>query len=324
MTDRVIDDADAVAVTRVRPAAVVAFVMLAFALAWLAVLPLWLGDGLAAPFSFAILPLMMTTPTLALLIVLLVLRPLPRGRRLRFLGVWPLRPARRVIGMSLIGLFGPIVLIALSAFLAIALGWVQADLTGFSGFAGALEATTPDGVPAPPVQLIIALQLISIPVVGATLNALFAFGEELGWRGFLVPALRPLGTWSALLLSGAIWGLWHTPVILLGHNFGRTDITGVLVMTVGCIGWGVLLGWLRLRSASVWPAVFAHGAINAAAGMVMLFHAASSTVDPALAGPLGVAGWIVCAVAIAILALAGQFRRQPQLADPAAPPAANP
>src|SRR5690606_15530517 len=123
----------------------------------------------------------------------------------------------------------------------------------------------------PPAGVLIAAQLVAIPFAAATINALAAFGEEIGWRGFLVPALRRYGTWPALLISGAIWGLWHAPVILLGYNFGRPDITGVLLMTGGCLAWGVLLGWLRLRSASLWPAVFAHGAMNATAGLPMLF-----------------------------------------------------
>ncbi len=93
-----------------------------------------------------------------------------------------------------------------------------------------------------------------------------------------------------------------------------TDITGVLFMIGGAVAWGILFGWLRLRSASVWPAVFAHGALNAAGGMIAVVFAAGTTYDLALAGPLGVAGWIVCAVVIAILALTGQFRRQPELA----------
>ena len=118
-----------------------------------------------------------------------------------------------------------------------------------------------------------------------------------------------------LLISGVIWGAWHSPIILLGYNFNRIDISGVLLMIVGCMAWGVLLGWLRLRSASVWSAVFAHGALNASASMISWFFLAGTTFDMALAGPLGVAGWIVCAAVIVVLALAGQFRQQPELAD---------
>ncbi|MGW8484462.1 CPBP family intramembrane glutamic endopeptidase [Microbacterium sp. NPDC055903] len=298
---------------RVRATVTVSFVLIACGLAWLVALPLWLGDGLADPLAPFVLPVMMFTPAIAVLIVMLVLRPVPRGERLRFLGIWPLRPARRVVWMSVIALFAPVALVALSVCVAALLGWVQLDLVGLSGFTQTLEKAVPEGVPLPPTWLVIASQLISIPIAAATINAVMAFGEELGWRGFLMPALRPLGTWPALLVSGVIWGLWHSPVILLGYNFGRLDVSGVLFMTAGCIAWGVLLGWLRLRSASVWPAVFAHGSLNASAGMIAWFVAAGTSVDMALAGPLGVAGWIVCAVTAVVLALCGQFRRQPEL-----------
>ncbi len=299
--------------TRIRPAATIAFILLACGLAWLAALPMWLDRGLANPLSTALISMMMFTPAIAVVVVMLTMRPVPRGERLRFLGMWPLRPAKRVVGMMVLGLFGPILLVALSVVVAALCGWVTLDLVHFSGFAEQLEASLPAGVPAPPVMVVILSQLLMIPFAAATVNAALAFGEELGWRGFLVPALRQYGTWPALVISGLIWGLWHAPVILLGYNFGRTDMAGVLLMTAGCLAWGVLLGWLRLRSASLWPAVFAHGAMNAAGALITLLFAAGTTFDMALAGPLGVAGWIACAIVVVVLVLTGQFRRQPEL-----------
>ena len=299
--------------TRIRPTATIAFILLACGLAWLAALPMWLDRGLANPLATALIPVMMFTPALAVVVVMLTMRPVPKGDRLRFLGMWPLRPAKRVVWMMVLGLFGPVLLVALSVVVAALCGWVTLDLVHFSGFAEQLEASLPAGVPAPPVMVVILSQLLMIPFAAATINAALAFGEELGWRGFLVPALRQYGTWPALVISGLIWGLWHAPVILLGYNFGRTDVTGVLLMTAGCLAWGVLLGWLRLRSASLWPAVFAHGAMNAGGALITLLFAAGTTFDMALAGPLGVAGWIACAIVVVVLVLTGQFRRQPEL-----------
>lgn len=295
---------------RVPWAAVIVFVFTACALAWVVTLPLWLGDGLAEPISGVLLPAMMFTPAIATLLVTFALRVPARGQRARFLGLWPLRPAKRVIWLIVVGWLAPPLLVGLGIVVAAALGFVQIDLA-FAGFAAQLEAALPPGTPLPPVGVVVFAQLAMLPL-GALINSLFAFGEELGWRGWLLPALRPMGTWPALLLSGAVWGLWHSPVILLGYNFGRTDLTGVLFMVGGCVAWGVLFGWLRLRSASVWPAVIAHGSLNAAGGLVLLF--AASQPDLALAGPLGVAGWIVLAVVTVVLVSTGQFRRQPELA----------
>ncbi|OSP04636.1 CPBP family intramembrane metalloprotease domain-containing protein [Microbacterium sp. LEMMJ01] len=302
--------------TRVPWRAVLIFTLTACGLAALVCLPLWLGDGLAEPFAGALLPVMMFTPAAAVLVVMLTTGVPEKGGRARFLGMWPLRPAKRVVGLLVAAWLVPPLLVALGVLLAAAFGWVRLDLT-FSAFADQLAQALPPGTPVPPVGVVVFAQLAAIPV-GALVNSVLAFGEELGWRGWLLPALRPLGTWPALLLSGAIWGLWHSPVILLGYNFGRTDVTGVLFMIGGCVAWGVLFGWLRLRSGSLWPAVVAHGALNAAAGLVLIV--AAEQPDLALAGPLGVAGWIVAAVVALVLVLTGQFRRQPELAAPRTPP----
>ena len=302
--------------TRVPWRAVLIFTLTACGLAALVCLPLWLGDGLAEPFAGALLPVMMFTPAAAVLVVTLTTGVPEKGSRARFLGLWPLRPVKRVVGLLVAAWLVPPVLVALGVLLAAAFGWVRLDLT-FSAFADQLAQALPPGTPVPPVGVVVFAQLAAIPV-GALVNSVLAFGEELGWRGWLLPALRPLGTWPALLLSGAIWGLWHSPVILLGYNFGRTDVTGVLFMIGGCVAWGVLFGWLRLRSGSLWPAVVAHGALNAAAGLVLVVAAMQP--DLALAGPLGVAGWIVAAVVVLVLTLTGQFRQQPELAAPRTPP----
>ncbi|MGO1290831.1 MAG: CPBP family intramembrane glutamic endopeptidase, partial [Brevibacterium linens] len=79
-----------------------------------------------------------------------------------------------------------------------------------------------------------------------------------------------------------------------------------------------------LRTGSVWPAVFAHAALNGSNAMLLglLMDSGASTPDPALFTLLGISGWIVSAVVIATLVLTGQFRKQPELGIKKAAPAA--
>lgn len=307
---------------RVPWGAVTLFIVISFTLAWLVAIPLWSTgpDSVAFPLMLTLLAsIMMFTPTVAMLVVVFLMRLPAKGMRLRFLGVWPLRPAKRVVWFTVAAVFAPLVVVVLSVAIAALCGWLTLDLVNFSGFAETLESSLPAGsVPLPPTAAIVVAQLIAIPFA-AIINSVFAAGEELGWRGWLLPALRPLGKWPALVISGAIWGLWHAPLILLGYNFGLTDWRGVALMTAGCIAWGVLLGWSRLRSGSVWPAVVGHGALNASAGLFMIVAAAGVPVDAALVSPLGVAGWIAIAIAVLVLLATGQFGREAQLAPDRVP-----
>ncbi|WP_235511441.1 CPBP family intramembrane glutamic endopeptidase [Agromyces sp. Root81] len=299
---------------RVPWAAVAVFAVVSCGLAWLVAAPLWArGMGMADPLLPVIAAAMMFTPAIATVAALLVQRR-QRGRRgargiLRDLGMWPLRPVGRTLGMSAAAIVVLPLLIAAGLLVVGILGLARFDLVGFSGFAEQLDALLPAGTPAPPIVLLVTMQFLMIPV-GAIINAPFAFGEEIGWRGWLLPALRPLGVWPALLVSGAFWGFWHSPLILLGYNFGLTDVTGVLLMILACMLLGVLLGWTRLRTGSVWPAVFGHGAFNAAAGLGGIVIAAGSPVPTAwIAGPLGLVMCAVFAAVVAVLVAVGQFRR---------------
>jgi membrane protease YdiL (CAAX protease family) len=305
--------------TRVPWAAVAVFAIVSCGLAWAVASPLWVrGLGMADPLLPVISAAMMLTPAIATVAALLVERRRrgPRGARgiLRDLGMWPLRPVGRTLGMSAAAIVVLPLLIAAGLVVVGLLDLARFDLVGFSGFAEQLDAQLSVGdvrppIGLPPIGLLVTLQLVMIPV-GAILNAPFAFGEEVGWRGWLLPALRPLGVWPALLVSGAFWGFWHTPLILLGYNFGLTDLTGVLLMILACMVLGVLLGWTRLRTGSVWPAVFGHGAFNAAAGLGALVVAAGSPVPPAwIAGPAGLITCAMMAAVVAVLVAAGQFRR---------------
>lgn len=296
------------------------FAVTAFGLAWLACLPLWSSEkGIGDPvLLLACGSAIMFTPLIASIIASIIQgrRARARGEDLtsapRYFGLWPLRPFGRVIWMTVAAFFGIMVLAVCGYLLSAAFGWLSLDLTGLSGFKA--QAATLSGMESVPTAAAIAIYLL-VMFVSSVANVGVTIGEEFGWRGWLLTSLRPLGTWPALLIIGVVWGLWHAPLILLGYNFGRPDITGVGFMVAGCIAVGILFGWLRLRTGSVWPAVFAHAALNGCGTMLLgLFvDAGAQTPDPALVAFLGVAGWIVSAVVIVVLVLTGQFRKQPEL-----------
>jgi membrane protease YdiL (CAAX protease family) len=96
-------------------------------------------------------------------------------------------------------------------------------------------------------------------VLGGTLFALAALGEELGWRGLLLTELAPLGFWKLSLWTGLIWGIWHTPLILLGLQFPHEPVAGILTMTAATVAWSPIYTYLTVRAKSVLAATFFHG-----------------------------------------------------------------
>jgi membrane protease YdiL (CAAX protease family) len=89
-------------------------------------------------------------------------------------------------------------------------------------------------------------------------------GEEIGWRGFLVPELaKRHGFVATSLISGIIWALWHYPVLLFGSYHSSTPVWYYLpVFTITVTTINFLWTWLRLKSGSIWPCVFLHAAHN--------------------------------------------------------------
>jgi membrane protease YdiL (CAAX protease family) len=99
---------------------------------------------------------------------------------------------------------------------------------------------------------------------GLLIGVLSALGEEIGWRGLLVPQLATITTFTrTAFISGAIHAVWHWPFVLLGAFTSAAPwwfALGVLTTTVTLTGFSA--AWLRLRSGSVWPVVVAHASFN--------------------------------------------------------------
>ncbi len=159
----------------------------------------------------------------------------------------------------------------------------------------------------PPLKVLIIGQTITAVLFGPILNFITCFGEEWGWRGYLLPKMAAkIPRTPMLLITGTIWGLWHAPIIAMGHNYG-TDywgypVVGIAVMCIFCIALGTIFSYLCIKTQSCIPGVIAHGAINSFAGAGLFFAATNDNaiLGPTPAGLIGSIGLIVTAIIIAI------------------------
>jgi membrane protease YdiL (CAAX protease family) len=144
----------------------------------------------------------------------------------------------------------------------------------------------------------IGLVLLGGLVAGVTVNAVAGFGEELGWRGFLQKELAFLGFWRSSALIGFIWGLWHAPLILQGHNYPQHPVAGVLMMTLLCLLLAPIFGYIRVKARSVVAAAIIHGTFNATYGLSIVFVHGGSDLTT---GVTGLPGFLVLAMVILLL-----------------------
>ena len=145
---------------------------------------------------------------------------------------------------------------------------------------------------------LIVTTIISGLFAGATINALFAFGEEYGWRNYLVDALREKKLVFASIFIGIVWGLWHFPLILLGHNYPQHSVSGVFMMVIFCVLASFVELYFVLKAKSVYPAAIFHGTLNAVAGLNVLLIKGGNDL---LNGACGLSGFIVITIVIAII-----------------------
>jgi len=122
-----------------------------------------------------------------------------------------------------------------------------------------------------PPLVFLLIQIINSLIAGYTINAIFAFGEELGWRGYLLKALNHKKLLPVSLIIGTVWGLWHFPLILIGHNYPQHPVAGVGMMIIFCILLTPTMIYIVIKSKSVITAAIFHGVLNAFAGIHILF-----------------------------------------------------
>lgn len=167
----------------------------------------------------------------------------------------------------------------------LALGWLVPVVIGFAAY-GSVWLIGAGVVPSPTfIQRarftlhipggsdwhVIVLAFLYISLVNLLPSMVLSLGEEIGWRGFLVPEMtRSMGFRRASILSGVIWALWHLPGVL-GGSYGGGDTPKLYQIACFCamvITSGVIIAWLRMRSGSIWPAVIMHATHN---GVIQAF-----------------------------------------------------
>src|ERR1051325_656522 len=107
---------------------------------------------------------------------------------------------------------------------------------------------------------LLAQRFFVVATLGIVIGFAYGLGEEIGWRGYLLPKLVQGGARFPILISGLIWAAWHAPFVLL--TFQQHRVLNALLYSLACLTFGVFVSWLRLASGSVFVAAMAHAAYN--------------------------------------------------------------
>ncbi|WP_323760544.1 CPBP family intramembrane glutamic endopeptidase [Maricaulis sp.] len=276
--------------------AVTVFLLIAFGFSWLVAWQIQASGGLGAQgplASLAMLSLMMMGPAIAAIVCTLVF---DRGRRLAALGLRGFS-AWTVARWTAIAWLIPVLVCGLAVAATLVLsGQPMGDPVAL--IASQLAASDQD-VPMDPGTLLAIQLAVGLPV-GIAVNTVFLLvSEELGWRGWLQPRLTALGFWPMCLVVGVLWGLWHAPIVLMGYNYPGLGWTGVAVMTLFTTLWTPYHALARERGGLL-AAAGMHGALNAVAGVSLLFLSAPQW---PWNGPLGVGGLVVLAAGLPLIAV---------------------
>lgn len=157
------------------------------------------------------------------------------------------------------------------------LGTLEEGLNAVGG-EGFVDVLASQGVSP---MLFFVIEILSALIYAPIINSFFACGEEAGWRGAMYPYLKErFGKVKGRILGGAIWGIWHWPIMILagyeyGTNYLGAPVAGPFAFLIFTITLGILCDWVYEKSESIWTTSLLHGAINGFAGIPMLFMPAS-------------------------------------------------
>lgn len=213
-------------------------------------------------------------------------------------------------GLFLLGWFGTTVLTFLGAaiYFLVFRNNFDPNMTNF--VASYSESAANAGAQIDAVNIVAAYKtdLLIKVFTAAVLDLINSFGEEWGFRAYLLPKLyRKFGAVPAMLLSGFASGLWYAPLVAVGYYYGNGNagfpVVNIIAMCIFSTVTGVIYSYLCLRTGSIFPAVFAHSAVNVLMSQAALFtfDGGNFFVGPSPTGILSGLPFIAAAVVCLVL-----------------------
>ena len=283
------------------------YILITFALTWayclLLVYPLANGETLTGVPALALqlsVAACMFFPSIGVVLTRLVTKE-------GFKNCWLRLNISKHIKPILLAWFGPAILTFVGMALYFLLFPENLDLS-FGYFYATLESAGAPMETLPiSIELLMLVQCVQAFFMAPVLNFVTCFGEEWGWRGYLLPKVsQHFSTIPTMLIAGIIWGLWHAPLTIIGHNYGLDypgfPYAGIAMMCLFCITLGIFLSYVTLKTRSCIPAIIGHGAINgiAAIGIYFTKDGGNAFIGPAPTGIIGMIPFIVVAIFMVI------------------------
>ncbi len=276
---------------------------------FLALYPIMNNEALSvslAPVAQLLIAMVMFFPALGVLLTRLITRE-------GFKDAWIRPNLKGNIKTYLLAYFGPGLLVLAGAAVYFLIFPDKFDPNcSYMATTLAAAGASADTIPMPLSTLLI-IQAVEALLLGPILNIFTCFGEEWGWRGYLLPKMsKKLPAIPMLLVNGIIWGLWHAPLTAIGHNYGTGypgfPFTGIAAMCGFCIVMGIFLSYVAMKTKSCIPAAIGHGAANsiAAIGMYFTTDGGNPFLGPAPTGIVGAIPFIIVAVLMCVF----YFRKQ--------------
>lgn len=271
------------------------FLILTFVLTWAAEFFLWQNGGLENPSVQIILTGIMLIPAICTLLTRWITKE-------GFHDMWLRLDVKKNYRVYLIAWLGPCVLIVLGTILYFLLFRSNFDpeMTVLRESMKTVQTGEPVEITTRVLIYTVLMQSLISIVFAPILNIIPSLGEEIGWRGYLLPKLNTMfSRKKTVLLTGLIWGVWHAPIIAMGHNYEKNyfgfPYFGILAMIIFCIVVGSFFSWLAFSIHSAIPAAIAHGALNgfASIGIFFLKDSPAPFLGPYPTGLIGGIGFIV-------------------------------